>query len=85
MGSVLPRENSGVDAVPCRILTQSTGFRRAWVFARLLSFAGSVRGANSTFLGKYGADRSQPGRFQECAPAWTIRLIVRHVTGSTFP
>ena len=25
MGRVLPRENSGVDAVPCRMLTHSTG------------------------------------------------------------
>src|ERR1700733_12300787 len=27
MGKVLPRENSWVEAVPCRILTQSTGWR----------------------------------------------------------
>ena len=27
MGRVLPRENSGVEAVPCRIFTQSTGSR----------------------------------------------------------
>ena len=28
MGKVLPRENSWVEAVPCRILTQSSGSRR---------------------------------------------------------
>src|ERR1700734_3604989 len=39
MGSVLPRENSGVDAVPCRMLTQSTGSRGAWVLALFASLA----------------------------------------------
>jgi hypothetical protein len=31
MGRVLPRENSWVEAVPCRILTQSTGSRWGWI------------------------------------------------------
>src|SRR5580698_6689245 len=38
MGSVLPRENSGVDAVPCRILTQSTGSRCDFTLGLLPSF-----------------------------------------------
>jgi len=31
MGRVLPRENSWVEAVPCRISTQSTGSRWGWI------------------------------------------------------
>src|ERR1700679_781425 len=37
MGSVLPRENSGVDAVPCRMLTQSTASRCNWTLALFAS------------------------------------------------
>src|ERR1700722_16036849 len=33
MGRVLPRENSGVDAVPCRMLTHSTGSCCTWELA----------------------------------------------------
>ncbi len=78
MGSVLPRENSGVDAAPWRRFTQSTGSRRnsalgaIWLVRR-------IPGTNDTFLHQNGADRSQPGGFQECAPAWTNRLILEHL------
>ncbi len=73
MGRVLPRENSWVEAVPCRILTQSTGSRCGWIRCRL------VCSISVHALGEYGADCSEAGCFEECAPAWALRAIFRHV------
>ncbi len=57
------------------MLTQSTGSRGDGILAVEDSAVGSLAallGANDTFLHPHGADRGEPGRLQERAPAWTF-------------
>ena len=56
-----------VDGIATRLHTRATWRVR------------SIPGTNDTFLHQNGGDCSQPGCFQEGAPAGTNRLILQHV------
>jgi hypothetical protein len=60
------------DVDPVDRVTLCLGTRAAF-------FTGPLLGVNGAFFHEYGADRREPGCFQECAPAWTVRPILRHV------